>query len=288
MRIGSRMSTTFALAHFERIVKPARMSSITSSTIDGFIATRRQEKSSKKEGAPFVSPATVNKELRHLRTVLRKAAKWGFVQQVPDVEFLRQPKKLATYVAPDDFAMLYAAAKSATKPEHLPAAEWWQGLLVFAYMTGWRIGSLLSLRWEDVDLDCHTARSRAEDNKGNRDQLIDLHPLVIEHLRKLESFRMFVFDWAGGRRQLYSQWHRLQVVAEIIREDGRPYGFHDLRRAFATMNADRLTPDALQLLMQHKDYQTAQALYPHGQGSEAGLPRPVRAQLGRECQLSVY
>lgn len=31
-----------------------------------------------------------------------------------------------------------------------------------------------------------------------------------------------------------------------------------LRWAFATMNADRLTPDALQHLMQHRDYKTTQ------------------------------
>jgi integrase len=36
------------------------------------------------------------------------------------------------------------------------------------------------------------------------------------------------------------------------------YGFHDLRRTFATMNADKLTPDALQALMRHKSYQTTQ------------------------------
>lgn len=36
------------------------------------------------------------------------------------------------------------------------------------------------------------------------------------------------------------------------------YQFHDLRRAFATMNADKLTADALQTLMQHKNYQTTQ------------------------------
>jgi integrase len=42
-------------------------------------------------------------------------------------------------------------------------------------------------------------------------------------------------------------------------QDQRQYfGFHDLRRGFATMNAERLTPDALQALMQHQDYQTTQ------------------------------
>lgn len=34
------------------------------------------------------------------------------------------------------------------------------------------------------------------------------------------------------------------------------YGFHDFRRAFATVNAPRLKPEALQRLMRHKSYQT--------------------------------
>jgi len=34
------------------------------------------------------------------------------------------------------------------------------------------------------------------------------------------------------------------------------YGFHDLRRAFATVNAERLKEDELQKLMRHRSYLT--------------------------------
>jgi integrase len=34
------------------------------------------------------------------------------------------------------------------------------------------------------------------------------------------------------------------------------YGFHDLRRAFATVNAPRLKPETLQKLMRHRSYIT--------------------------------
>jgi hypothetical protein len=39
------------------------------------------------------------------------------------------------------------------------------------------------------------------------------------------------------------------------------YGFHDLRKAFATLNADRLTPDAWRELIRHKSYSTTQRSY---------------------------
>ncbi|TMQ32816.1 MAG: site-specific integrase [Planctomycetota bacterium] len=100
-----------------------------------------------------------------------------------------------------------------------------------------------------------------------RDEQVKLHPVIIEHLRKIAAFGQGVFEWNHNRRTLMSEFAKIQEAAGIkLACPGNHkhtrfchvYGFHDLRRAFATMNADRLTADALQSLMRHKSYQTTQ------------------------------
>jgi integrase len=193
--------------------------------------------------------------------MLRKAHKWGYLPNLPEFEFLKEFKKLPTYITPEEFAKLYQACDVAKYPDGLPypAAAWWRGLLVFAYLTGWRIGAILALKRENVDLEAGTALSLAGENKGRRDQLVPLHPLIVEHLKQLPAFDPCFFPWNHPRRALFDQFAQIQEGACVKPAGTRKrFGFHDLRRAFATMNADRLTPDALQFLMQHKDYQTTQ------------------------------
>jgi integrase len=126
---------------------------------------------------------------------------------------------------------------------------------------------MLGFRRDDLDLAEGTAITRFEDNKGKRDERVKLHPVVVEHLRPLASFDPHVFPWNHDRRTLDDEFRRIQEAAKIKlpcrgEHEHTPacfvYGFHDLRRAFATLNADRLTPDALQALMRHKSYQTTQ------------------------------
>jgi integrase len=139
-------------------------------------------------------------------------------------------------------------------------------------MTGWRIGDLLGTRRDDLDLEAGTAITRAEveGNKGKRDEKVKLHPVALEHLRRIvKPFGASprVFPWSHNIRTLYTQFARVQEAAGIKLPCSKEhkhtrfcyvYGFHDLRRAFATMNADKLTPDALQALMRHKTYTTIQ------------------------------
>jgi integrase len=264
-RSGPQIETS--LNHFERIVKPVRVFAISTAHVDQFTAARRQEPGQKR--GSVISPASVNHDLRHVKAALSVAVEWGYLKQLPRFRMEREPRRLPTYVSAEHFAAIYAACETARMPERLPfpPADWWRGLLAFAYTTGWRISDLLGLRREDLDLEAGYAVTRFEDNKGKRDDRVKLHPVLVEHLKGLQAFTPTVFPWNHDRRTLDPEFHRIQRAAGINlpcpeRHGHTPachvYGFHDLRRAFATYNAERLGADALQTLMRHKSYQTTQ------------------------------
>lgn len=236
-RASTRGAYKFCLDNFERIIKPVRLQAITTKTITDFVAKRRQEPDMRK--GTLVSRATINKELRHLRAVLRRAHDFGYLAKVPKLPFEKEAKKLPSYMSDEHFLAIYAKCDDAKHPLDLPngvtACVWWRGLLTTAFMTGWRISSLLALDWDDVDLDAGTALSAAADNKGDRDQLVPLHPLVIEHRKPLKAaFTKKVFPWTTNRKTLWDQFQRLQKAANV-----KPPGSLGM---VSTMSAGALRP----------------------------------------------
>ena len=273
------------LNHFERVARPGRVASIKAELLASYVAKRRTEYSHIPDPCPdhdgdncpccggsgkiprLVRPATINKELRSIRVAVHTAHEWEYIPKVPKFPFVKETKKLATYVLPEHFGKIYGRCDAARFPRSVPgvsAGAWWRALLTFLFMTGWRIAQTLALEWSDVDLTEGTAITRGDDNKGKRDSKIALHPVVVEHLRKIRPTDLGVypvFPWDVTRRRLWEEFQHIQAMAEVLPPDWmriEHYGFHDLRRGFATLNADKLTPDALQALMQHQDYQTTQ------------------------------
>lgn len=250
-----------SLASFERLVKPGRVNVIDRKMMDDFVEKRLAE-----EWSPgrTVAASTVNLELRYLRSALRLAKEWKYLDDVPRMPFLKVPERIESYVSLVELAKLYEHAEAASRPiaAHIPTAVWWRAFLVTLYMTGWRFREVLSLRWSNIDLEAGTAFSPAEEQKGRRDSLIPLHPLIVEHLGEMRSFGEKVFpnqdaDGRGvSRRQLYHQFHRIQEAAGVARRDGGFYGFHDLRRGFATENAGSMNLFELQRLMKHRSLET--------------------------------
>lgn len=265
----TRRLTIRSLNNFERLCKPGRVSTITTKTIDTFIAARRIEKQdfqaleNPKRPRARVEPKiiktrTVNADLRAIKSALRIAAEWNYLKELPKIRFLPEPETLPTYVTPEDFDKLYEAAHVATKPDVqgvLPA-DWWRALLAVGYMTGLRIGELLALRRDQVDLDNGTARYWNQ--KANREDLVPVHPAAVEALRALRSFSDVFFPWPHHRNTIWREWDRIQAAAGLADK----YTPHALRRAFGTMNAGRVGgPKALQFLMRHRNGQTTMKFY---------------------------
>lgn len=252
---------------FAKLMRPHHVGRITTQTIDEFVTLRQSQRGRNPDST--VSPATVNRDLRHLKAALRVANEWGYLPKVPKFRRVREEQRIGAVVTPADFQAMYAACERATKPEGLAVTpkEWWQALLVFAMTTGWRIREILCLRRGDVNFKSGAILTRAADNKGGRDDIDHLTPEALAHVKGVVGFEPLLFAWPHDRRELWGEFHRIQTAAGIhlaCPDEGRHtctdschlYGFHALRRGYATLNVERMPASTLQRKMRHKSFQT--------------------------------
>lgn len=255
------------LQHFERLAKPGKVASITTATIDAYVSKRQAEKGKKE--ASTISPATVNRELRHLKAVLRVAHEWGYLPKLPKVRKVREEQRIGRVITPEHFEAIYKACDKASMPRglHCEPKEWWQSLLVFGMVTGWRIEEILSFRRDDLDLATGSILTRAADNKGGRDDMDYLPDAALALVKGIVGFGPMVFEWPHDERTLWVEFQRIQKAAGIklacpdadrheCTDSCDYYGFHALRRGYATLNADHLPAPVLQKKMRHKSFTT--------------------------------
>jgi len=77
LEVRTKLASLISLSHFKRLANPVRVFAINTALVDDFIARRRGERGRKRDEA--VSPATVNKDLRHVRAALNAAVEWGYL-----------------------------------------------------------------------------------------------------------------------------------------------------------------------------------------------------------------
>ena len=247
------------------------MNGIRTRTIDTFKA-KLLERRGRKQGSKM-SHANVNKHLRHLKAALRKGPHvWDFLPKLPQITFLDEPEKLPVYMTPEDFDATYKACEYATLPAALPypTSDWWRAIMVLGIMGGLRISEMLNLPWDDVHLDEGNLVVRHNQAKGRRDDVIPLHPVVIEHLRRITDYGTKVFDWPLRREVLWKEWGRIQKKGGVNRSCTEEhvhsprchvYGFHALKKACGTLNAKRLPKSVLNAFMRHRAFATTEKYY---------------------------
>lgn len=167
----------------------------------------------------------------------------------------------------------------------------WKGFLEGLWCSGLRLGEALELSW-DIDSGISVDLSgkypclviSAESEKGFRDRRLPITPDFASLLQTTPSGEQQGKVFALARRRfgldrvsrvICSFGSRANVV--VNKEQNKFASSHDLRRAFGTRWAARVTPAVLQKLMRHASIETTLKYYVE-QDSEA-----LGAELWKHC-----
>lgn len=179
-----------------------------------------------------VSPATVNRYLALIRSILNKACnEWEWIERVPKVRMRREPKGRERFLTPEEARRLLEEL-----PEHL------ETMGRFALMTGLRESNVTGLMWSRVNLESSQPMIwvDAADSKTDRAIGVPLNPDAIEVLKSQEGkHETYVFTYRGEpvTRTSNSAWY-----AAVKRAGLEGFRWHDLRHTWASWHAQGGTP----------------------------------------------
>ncbi len=126
------------------------------------------------------------------------------------------------------------ARKTERFVHNLPGNVYWPALLGVCYDTGERIGAVLSLTWDDIDLESRTILYRAEVRKGSyRDAVGKISRQTVKDLKKFRQIvPTGVLFLRGNQSSLWRQYTLLLEDAGLPHD--RRSKFHRLRKTHAT------------------------------------------------------
>jgi integrase len=258
-------ATLSRLAFWVEVIGQMEMTDITPDDIDAALvqlAERGRLKGGKRStraiGAPLAG-ATVNRYLTQAGSVFKFAKRMrlvprAFVSPTRGIERSTERPDPERYLRPEEVERLVAVSRVLDK-------QWGKmtALIVLAYHTGLRVGSLLAVRGKDIDLNLGTVT--VPRTKNGDPITAGLSTAAIAELKKLPKAAAdaIVFANASGAPFTYTPlWRR---IAKQARLEGRV--FHELRHGHGYQLARAGVSQ--QMIMQSMGHKTlvASARYAH-------------------------
>lgn len=188
-------------------------------------------------------PATINRFMAVLAHMLQKAADWKMINRadLPKIKMLKEENKRLRYLSREQSYELIAACDGHLRP-----------IVVTALNTGMRLGEILGLSWDRIDLK-HGFILLDVTKSGKRREIpinSTLRALLESMVRRLDTPYVFVNPETGTRwRDVGRAFDAALRRAKIL-----DFRFHDLRHTFAS-----------QLVMAGVDLVTVKELLGHAE-----------------------
>jgi len=209
-----------ALHHFLNFAQDVPVESVTARTIDMFKVQRLQE----------TSAATVNINLRAVKAFFNCLKRWDVIAKSPGdgVSQVRMPDQIPPYLTT---VQLHDLIEAITDP-------WIKPIILFAAMTGARLGEILNLTWDRVDMNNRVAlieSSVSYQVKGGKMRSIPLNETAYQVLSSFPDRQGLVFKGRrGGRANPNYVSKTFRNIARKTTLDKRLH-FHSLRHTFASL-----------------------------------------------------
>lgn len=190
--------------------------------LDEYILSRQNE--TDKDGKPLnIQNATINRELAIVKRAYRLGLKKGMVSFVPEIEMLPEENERENYFSRDQFAGVLELCPPQVRC-----------ILRVAYVTGWRLDSILNLEWRQVDLKSGFVWLNAADTKNLKAtrwplDVMGLREVFEERKRETEAVKNAIVPWVfhrnGARVKTFKNlWRRIRKEAGVAE-----HVIHDFR-----------------------------------------------------------
>jgi integrase len=258
-RLGAKPSTIKNKASdFRNHIVPRlgdlRLDEVTYAVIEDFkLALAQTQAMNIKHKPSLLAPKTIHNVLVHVSDMLGVARKRGLIAVVPEIDWIKIPPQEFDFLDFEEAERLIAGAQGE-----------WRTMILVAKRTGMRVGELLGLRWEDVDLSAGRINVRQSYVQGvfgipksGKPREIPMGDDVIEALRAHRHKRgSLVFCDAAGNVLTAGLLER-PLKRALKRAGLRAIGWHVLRHTFASHLAMRGVPlKVIQELLGHSSIVT--------------------------------
>jgi len=233
----SMYETRLTLRHYERLAGPASSKQVTQQSLDEFILERSKE----------VAKNTLNKDIRNITAFLNWASKNRYVASDLKVKEIKVERKPVTALFPQQVRdLIRLVSKYPTLRLRV----------LLAVTTGLRRGDIEAIQIGDIHFDRNTITTR---NRKAKKAMAE-RPVPEQIMTELSNY---VAALPEGQRLLFVDQFSPKKWGRIRRKAGlSELKFHDLRRTFASLLAQRGVSTAVtQRLLEHSTPQLTNDVY---------------------------